>query len=66
MDYIRKGSVEKKNMWSWASRGWRQYELIGGKPPVVMYGYSDFDFEIQSVCEEKTRRSVWDGRQPGS
>jgi hypothetical protein len=34
-DYYRKGSAGKKKFWSWFSRGWRQDELIGGKPPVV-------------------------------
>jgi hypothetical protein len=34
-DYNRKGSVEKKKLWSWASKAWSQDELIGGKPSVV-------------------------------
>jgi hypothetical protein len=34
-EYDRKSSVEKKNLWSWVSRGRRQNELIGGKLPVV-------------------------------
>jgi hypothetical protein len=33
-DYNRKCSAEK-SYWSWVSRGWRQDELTGGKPPVV-------------------------------
>jgi hypothetical protein len=35
-DYDRKGSVAKKKISGRESQGaWRQYELIGGKPPVV-------------------------------
>jgi hypothetical protein len=34
-DYDRKGSIEKKKFGRESQRGWRQDELIGGKPPVV-------------------------------
>jgi hypothetical protein len=33
--YDRKGSVEKKNLWSWPQGVWRQDELIGDKLSVV-------------------------------
>jgi hypothetical protein len=38
-DYYCKISVEKINFWSWASRGLPEDELIGGKPPKLLYDW---------------------------
>jgi hypothetical protein len=58
MAYDRNGSVEKNMSGREPEGTWRQYELIGGKPPVIKYGNSYFDFEMQSVCEGKAKRLV--------
>jgi hypothetical protein len=46
-DYDRKGSVGKISGRE-SQRAWRQYELVGGKPPVLKYD-SNSDSESRQL-----------------
>jgi hypothetical protein len=55
-DYCRKGSVEKELSGRGSQGAWRQDELIGAKPPVVII--LDFDFIKMEVIVSLTMISI--------
>jgi hypothetical protein len=55
-------SWKKKKLGPWRDQGaWRQDELTGGNWPVVKQLWTLSLVSWKSVCEEKTRRFVWNG-----
>jgi hypothetical protein len=57
-DYNHKRSVGKKYR-SWVSRGWRQDELVGGKPPVLKWYWLWLWFEVLTAMVTKST-IFWD------